>query len=89
MYNNFLYENRAVYEIMWKNAVEPDRPQVAIRRLCIACWIPKATNTNSVYVVTIAFPLHQCLKDRASMLRYAHITCLVEILLCCNTDNIA
>jgi hypothetical protein len=23
-------ENRAVYEIMWKNMVEPDRPQMAI-----------------------------------------------------------
>jgi hypothetical protein len=23
-------ENHAVYEIMWKNAVQPDRPQMAI-----------------------------------------------------------
>jgi hypothetical protein len=24
------FENRAVYEIMWKNMVEPDRPQMTI-----------------------------------------------------------
>jgi hypothetical protein len=27
MFNNFL-QNRAVYEVMWKNVVKPDRPQV-------------------------------------------------------------
>jgi hypothetical protein len=26
----FFSENRAVYEIMWKNMVEPDRPQMTI-----------------------------------------------------------
>jgi hypothetical protein len=27
---NFFPENRALYEIMWKNVVEPDRPQMTI-----------------------------------------------------------
>jgi hypothetical protein len=26
----FFLENRAVYEIMWKRTVEPDRPQMTI-----------------------------------------------------------
>jgi len=31
MFNNiFFSENHAVYEIMWKNTVEPDRLQVTI-----------------------------------------------------------
>ena len=30
MSNKFFSENRAVYEIMWKNMVEPDRPQITI-----------------------------------------------------------
>jgi hypothetical protein len=30
MLNNFSPENRAVEEIMWKNMVQPDRPQMAI-----------------------------------------------------------
>ena len=51
----FSPENRAVYEVMSKNTVEPGRPQMAIWRMCIACWIPKATNTHSVYVILIDF----------------------------------
>jgi hypothetical protein len=30
MLNDFFSENRVVYEIMWKNMVEPDRPQMTI-----------------------------------------------------------
>ena len=41
------FENRALYEIMWKNTVETDRPQMTIWRIRIACWIPKATKTHS------------------------------------------
>jgi len=39
------FENRAVYEIMWKNTVQPDRPKMTIWRMRIACWITKATDT--------------------------------------------
>jgi hypothetical protein len=56
---NILFENRAVSEIIWKNFVEPERLQVAIWRMRIACWIPKATNTHSQYVILIAFPPQQ------------------------------
>jgi hypothetical protein len=37
MFNNFFFGNRAVYEIMWKNIGEPDRPPMTIRRMCSAC----------------------------------------------------
>jgi len=30
MFCNFLKKNREVYEIMWKNIVELDRPQMTI-----------------------------------------------------------
>ena len=33
MFNNF-FENQAVYEIMWKNAVKPDSPQMTIYGAC-------------------------------------------------------
>jgi hypothetical protein len=42
----------------------------------IACWVPKATNTHSEYVILIAFPLQQWLHERALMLRYMFIACL-------------
>jgi hypothetical protein len=51
----FFFHSRAVHQIMWKNIVEADRPQMTIWRMRIACWIPKATNTRSEYVILIAF----------------------------------
>ena len=44
MYSNFFFENRAVYEIMWKNMVEPDRPQVTVWRMLFARWILNILN---------------------------------------------
>jgi len=64
MFNN-PPEDRTVYEIMWKNIVEPDRPHITIGRMRIACSIPKATETHSEYVILIAFPLQQWLHERA------------------------
>jgi len=52
---NLFPENRALYEIMWKNIVEPDRPPMKIWRKRLACWIPKAKNTHSEYVMLIHF----------------------------------
>ena len=44
--NDAFSDNRAVYDIMWENAVQPDRLQMTVWRMRIACWIPKATNTH-------------------------------------------
>jgi len=43
--NLFRPENLAVYERTWKNIAEPDSPQMNVRRMRIACWIPKAIDT--------------------------------------------
>ena len=43
----------------------------------IACWIPKATDTQWEYVIIIAFPLQRRLHERAWMLRYTYNDCLV------------
>ena len=63
---------------MWKNTVEPHRSQTTIWHTRIACWITKATNTHSEYVILIAFPLQQWLHERASVLRYTYTACLVS-----------
>jgi hypothetical protein len=42
-------ENHAVYEIMWKNNVERCGSQMSIWRMCIACWVPKATHRHAIY----------------------------------------
>ena len=73
--NDFFFENRAVYEIMWKNILQPGRTQMRIWLKCIVCWIPKATNTHSECVILTAFSLQQWLYKRGSMLRYTYIAC--------------
>jgi len=45
---------------------------IVLRRMHIACWITKAANTHAEYVILIAFPLQQCLHERASVLRYTY-----------------
>ena len=44
-----------------------------IRRMRFACWITKATDTQSHYAILIDFPRQQRLRERASMLRYIYI----------------
>ena len=50
-------------------------------RMRIACWITKATDTHSEYVILNSFPLQQRLHELASMLLYTYIACLVLILI--------
>ena len=38
-----------------ENTGEPDRQQTTTWRMRIACWIPRATNTRSEYVISIDF----------------------------------
>jgi len=45
-------------------------------RMRIACWIPKATDTYSQYVILFAVPLQQWFQDSASLLRYTYSACL-------------
>jgi hypothetical protein len=56
-----------------------------MRRMRIACWITKATDTHSELILT-ALQWQQCLRERASrLLLYAHcLSCLFSILF----DNI-
>jgi hypothetical protein len=39
-----------------------------VRCIRIACWINKATNTRSEYVILIAFPRQKWLRERATIL---------------------
>ena len=69
--------SHAVYEIMWKSTVDPDRPQMAIWRMRIACWIPKTINTHSEYVTLTAFPLQQQLHNAPQCYVCMYIACHV------------
>ena len=67
MFHNFFAENRAVYEIMWKNVVESERPQMTIWRMRISRKVPKATHTHTHSDCVIR------LHERTSMLRYTYM----------------
>jgi hypothetical protein len=71
------FENRAVYELNWKNIVDRGRPRMTKWHKPIACWVPKATNTHSGCAILVAFPMQQWLHECASMLHYTYIACLV------------
>ena len=89
MFNKLFFGggDRAVNEIMWKNTVERGRPHMTTWRMRFACRIPKATDTHSQYLTLIAFPLQHWLMERASMLRYTCIACLVYIYVSTNNNN--
>jgi hypothetical protein len=66
---------------LWDNVENFDTARQAadyslIQRMRIVCWVPRATNTHSEYVMLLAFPSSQRLRERASELRYTYIVCL-------------
>jgi len=78
--NTFLSpENRAFYEITWKNIAETGRPQMTIWPMHIGRWIVKAATRHSEYVLLIAFPLKQWLNERPYVIRHTYVACLVAL----------
>ena len=53
----FFSEKHPIYEVIWKNKVEPDRSRmtIIIQRMHFACWLTKATYTHSEYVILFFF----------------------------------
>jgi len=64
---------------MWKNIVEWGRPQMKVWHMCIACCIPKATDTHSGYVIHFALLLQHWSHEHASLLHCKYIVCLVML----------
>ena len=66
---------------MWKNNVEPGRPEMTIWCIRFACWMSTCAHTHththrhthSGYEVLIALPLQQLLRECALVLRYMYI----------------
>ena len=57
--------------------VEKTRPQMTIWCMHFACWVTKAIDAHSEYVILIAFPLQPWLHECASVFCYMYIVCLV------------
>jgi hypothetical protein len=68
---------------LWDNVAKYGRAGQAtddnrIRRMRVACWVTKAADTRSEYVIHIAFPRQQWLRERASIFRCTYIVSLVH-----------
>ena len=53
----------------------------AIWRMHFACWLTKATDTHSEYLIVIAVPLQEWLHEGTSILRYIFDICFVNFVL--------
>ena len=74
----FFFENRVVYEIMWRNMVErgQDTDGKIIWRMRFSRQIPKATDTHSEYVILIAFPRQKSARERGL---YVEFICTLRL----------
>ena len=79
---NNVFKNRVIYEIIWKNIVQPDRPQMTIWLMRIACWIPRATNTHDMYCLLFLHCNNGCTMGLSVT---SHIHCLPRYK--CNDDT--
>jgi hypothetical protein len=65
------FEKRAVYEVMWKNTVQPDWPHKTIQHIRFSCWITKSTDRNThrqtKYKIRIVF-------SKLKMVTRTHLT---------------
>jgi len=61
LHSELFSEIRAVYQIMWKKncRAEHGMDNNTILRMRITCWIPKARDIHSEYVIRISFPQQQ------------------------------
>ena len=60
---------------MGKYGVAGQATDDIIRRTRFACFITKAADTHSEYVILIAFPQQQWLRGSALILPYTYIVC--------------
>jgi hypothetical protein len=85
VFNIFFFRKK----IMFKNLVVPERPQMIVWRVRVACWISKATSAHAhasahphtharAHSFLISFPRQQWVCERASVLRYTYIICFVK-----------
>ena len=82
---SFFFENRAVYEIMLKNMVEPERPQMTIWRMRVHPGYLRLPS-HSQCVLLIAFTSQQLFHERPLDITL-HVHCLSFFIflfsLCC------
>jgi len=77
---NYFFPRKSccLWDNVEKNMVERDRPHVTMWLIICVCWVPKATNTYSEYVIFIAFPCNRCYTNAPQYYVYTYyIACFV------------
>jgi len=69
--------NRPVCEIIWEDIVEWGRPQTTVWRMRLHAGQQKV-QAHTQKCVHFAFPRQQWLRERAPILFYTYIACLVK-----------
>jgi hypothetical protein len=62
---------------MWKNIAERVRQQMTIWRMRMVCWITKAADTHSEYVIPITIPRQEWLCEAP----HCYVMCTLLVLL--------
>ena len=75
---NDFFQNLASFEIMWKNVVEPSRPERASNAIYMSDKWGKNTGTQTGRVILIAFPRQQRPPVRKSLSLYKYIALLFQ-----------
>jgi len=76
---NFVFSNFCQISFRFWNTAGLTTDDHIIWRTHFTCWITTAKDTHWQYVILIAFPQQHWLRERASMLRYAYDTRLVNV----------
>ena len=78
LHNFFSPSNRGVYDIMWKNMVEPVRPQMTIGCMRYACSTIMAADTHWEYVIFLLFHGNNGYANAPRCYVYTYIACYVS-----------
>jgi hypothetical protein len=84
MFNKFFFQTLCH---VWNNVeiygiVRQATDDTIMWQMRAACWIPKAADTHSDYIILIALPLQSFLHECTSMLHLTYVSCLFNVWVC-------
>ena len=80
-WTTFFFQNRSVFDIMWKNKAQTDMSQMTIYYgACALRAEILRIQTHARYVIRIASPPQQYFRECSFILAYTYIACIVSLL---------
>ena len=69
------------FEDLERGRIMRNTPYYNVITMRFECWMTKATETHSEYVIVIVFPRQKWLRERSSMLQYSTLPVLLNYLI--------